>query len=283
MELRQLTYFVTVAEEASFSRAAQRLHIVQSGVSQQVRRLERELGVRLFDRTTRQIRLSAAGERLLPEAVAALASAGRVRQVAAGIAAGAQGVLRIGTSQGLGDRLDRLLDGLRLPVRLRSLTLGDRLAAVSAGELDAAFVRVLTTAPGLELIPLWTDPLAVALPATHPLAALPALGLADLADLPLRLAPRQDNWPFHDLITRSGVQLRTAAPFTTVQDTLAEIGAGEPSWTVLYTAVADTTPIRRVAFRPLTAPDAVTSLAVPPGPPTPALRHLLQACATIDL
>jgi DNA-binding transcriptional LysR family regulator len=283
MKLRQLRYFVTVAEEKSFSRAAARLHIVQSGVSQQIRRLERELGVLLFDRTARQIRLSAAGERLLPEAVAALASVGRVRQVAAGIASGADRVLRIGTSQGLGDRLDQVLDGLRLPVRLRALALDDRLAAVRSGELDAAFVRILTAAPGLELIPLWVDPLAVALPATHPLAALPALELTQLAELPLRLAPRDENWPFHDLITQSCVRLQLAPPFTTLQDTLAEIGAGEASWTVLYAGVAATAPTRRVAFRPLRTPEAVTSLAVPPGPPSPALRDLLHACAKAEL
>ncbi|NEA22753.1 LysR family transcriptional regulator, partial [Actinomadura bangladeshensis] len=72
MELRQLEYFVAVAEEAGFGAAAARIGIVQSAVSQQVRRLERELGVPLFDRTTRRVRLSGAGERLLPEARAVL-------------------------------------------------------------------------------------------------------------------------------------------------------------------------------------------------------------------
>ncbi len=70
-------------------------------------------------------------------------------------------------------------------------------------------------------------------------------------------------------------------PFTTVQDTLAEIGTGDPSWTVLYAAAVETTPVRRVAFRPLRELEAVTSLAVPPGPVTPALRRLLDACAAV--
>ncbi len=193
MELRQLLYFVTVAEELSFRRAAERLHIVQPAVSQQVRRLERDLGVQLFHRSTRTVRLSGAGERLLPEAIAALAAAARVQEVAEGIATGVHGILRIGTSQGLGDRLDQVLERLRMPVRLHALDLDDRLTAVRRGELDAAFVRVLTTAPHLTLVPVWSDPLVAVVPAAHPLAARPTLRLADLAGLPLRLAPREHN------------------------------------------------------------------------------------------
>ena len=182
MEIRQLTYFVAVAEELSFVRAADRLHIVQPAVSQQIRRLERELGVPLFDRSSRHVRLTAAGERLLPEARAVLAAAGRVRQVAAVIAAGADGILRVGTSQGLGERLDLVLDELgktapRLQVRLVSAPVAERIARVRAGELDAAFVRAVTTAPGVELLPVWQDPLTVALPAAHPLAARPTIHL----------------------------------------------------------------------------------------------------------
>ncbi|WP_426504466.1 LysR family transcriptional regulator [Dactylosporangium sp. McL0621] len=282
MELRQLRYFVTVAEEQGFGRAAERLHVVQPAVSQQVQRLERELGVRLFERSTRHVRLTPAGERLLPEARAALAAADRVGRVAGGIAAGADATLRIGTSQGLGDRLNQVLEALPIPVRLHALSLADRLAAIRRGDLDAAFVRILTAAPQLELIPVWTDPLMVALPAAHPLAAHPALSLQQLADLPLRLVPRQDNPPFHDLITQAGARLTLSVPFTNVQDTLAEIGTGEPTWTVLYAAAAETVPVRRVALRPLTAPRAITSLAVPPGPPTAPLRRLLDACAATE-
>jgi DNA-binding transcriptional LysR family regulator len=289
VEIRQLTYFVTVAEELSFGRAAERLHIVQPAVSQQIRRLERELGVPLFDRSSRHVRLTAAGERLLPEARAVLAAAGRARQVAAGIAVGADGVLRVGTSQGLGERLDQVLHELhktapRLQVRLVSAPGAERIARVRAGELDAAFVRAVTAVPGVELLPMWQDPLTVALPAAHPLAGRPAIQLAQLSGIPLRLAPRQDNPPFHDLIVGAcadaGFEPLPGPPFTTPQDTLAEIGAGPPAWTVLYTAAADLLPVRRVAFRPLAGLTAETCLAVPPGPPGPALRRLLDACAS---
>ncbi len=287
MELRQIRYFVTVAREGGFARAADRLHIVQPAVSQQIARLERELGVRLFDRSGRRARLTAAGARLLPEAEAMLATEQRVHRIAADLTAGSAALLRLGTSQGMGHRLDRLLDALPpdIQIRLTSLPLDQRLAAVRTGQLDAAFVRALTTAPGLELLPAWTEPLAVALPASHPLAARPVLTVAELAGLPLRLAPRPDNPPLYDLILdacrAAGFEPVVAAPFTTVQDTLAEIGAGPASWTVLYESMSDTPRPARVALRPLAEHTVATSLAVPPQVPTPPLRHLIAALTEV--
>ncbi|NUW30988.1 LysR family transcriptional regulator [Nonomuraea sp. SMC257] len=289
MELRQLAYFVAVAEEGGFGRAAERLSIVQSAVSQQIRRLERELGVPLFTRTTRRVHLSGAGERLLPEARAVLAAAHHARQVAADVRAGSDGVLRLGIVQGPGDRIYRTLGALadvapRLQVRPRRLPLSDRLAAVRSGELDAALVRALTGAPGLELLPVWTDPLYVALPAGHPAAGRAELGLDDLAGLPLRLSLREDNPPFHDLITdacrAAGVSPPAGPPFTTLQETLTDIGVAAPSWTVFY-EVAGLPDIPRVAVRPLAGPSVTTSLAVLPGVPTPAVRHLLHALTRV--
>ncbi|MET9914511.1 LysR family transcriptional regulator [Streptomyces sp. NPDC006476] len=283
MEIRQLRYFVAVTDQGGFARAAEHLHIVQPAVSQQIARLERELGVRLFERTSRRVRLTGAGERLLPEARALLAAEERILRVAGDIAAGANGVLRLGTSQGLGERLDRVLQ--KLPpgqqVRLSALPLAQRLAAVRAGALDAAFVRALNDAPGLELLPAWTDRLVVALPAAHPLAAKPVLELADLAGLPLRFAPREDNPPLYDLLMaacrEAGFEPVRGAPFTNVQDTMAEIGTGAPSWTVLYRAAAEDVPVRRVAIRPLAGPVVITALAVLPGAPGPAVRRLLKS------
>ncbi|MFC8448311.1 LysR substrate-binding domain-containing protein [Kitasatospora sp. NPDC057223] len=288
MELRQLEYFVAVAEEQGFGRAAQRLHIVQAAVSQQIGRLERELGVRLFDRSTRQVRPTAAGERLLPEARAALAAAGRVREVAAGITAGTEGVLRLGTSRAFADRVYPALDALaetlpQLRVRLHRAGQAARLAAVRSGELDAALARTVRSAPGLELLPLWTEPLVVALPAGHPLAALAELRLADLAGLPLRLARRDSNPAFHDLITTAlrdaGVEWLPGPEFTGLQETLLDLPGAAASWTVFY-PVGALPQARRVAFRPLAGPAATTSLAVRPGPPSVAVRGLLDALAT---
>ncbi|WP_069885685.1 LysR family transcriptional regulator [Streptomyces luteocolor] len=295
MELRQLEYFVAVAEEGGFARAAGRIGIVQSAVSRQVRLLEREWGVTLFERSTRHVRLSGAGERLLPEARAVLAAARRAGQVAAGLAGGAQGVLRLGAVQGPGGRMYGVLDELaarapELQVVLRRLPPAERLAAVRTGELDAAFVRAVRTAEGLELLPVWRDPLYVALPSAHVTAGDegPGVTLDALvrSGLSLRLAPRAKNPPFHDLVTDA---LREAGarqpllgpPFTTLQETLTAIGAeavaaggSGGSWTVFYEAGALPS-LPRVAIRPLDGPALTTSLAVRPGPPGPSLRELL--------
>ncbi|UJW31701.1 LysR family transcriptional regulator [Saccharothrix sp. AJ9571] len=284
MELRQLRYLVAVAEEGGFGRAAERLHIVQSAVSQQIGRLERELGVRLFDRS-RQARLTDGGERLLPEARAVLAAAERTRAVAAAVAEGTGGLVRLGTVHGPGDRIYRALGELAavapdLRVRLKRLAPLDRLAAVRSGELDAALVRALPAARNLELHPVWQDPLHVALPDAHPLARKSVLSWEELADLPLRSAPRAENPPFYDLIrdtcAAAGVDPPAGPPFTGLAETLAEIATGSPSWTVFY-EVSGRPSFPGVAIRPLTGPVLTTSLAVPPGPPTPATRHLLTA------
>jgi DNA-binding transcriptional LysR family regulator len=291
MELRQLEYFVAVAEESGFARAAERLHVVQPAVSKQIARLERELRVVLFDRSTRHVRITAAGERLLPEARAVLDAAAKVGRIASDIASGAEGMLRLGTSQGLGERLDQVLDRLsttvpRLRVRLSSAPLAERLAAVRSGELDAAFVRILGDAPGLELLPVWSEPLVVVLPAAHPLAGQPTLTIDQVAALPVRLAGREVNPLFHDLITAAiaatGREALIGPPFTNLQDTLAEIATGPASWTVLYEAATPQIPFGRVAYRRLLAPRPTTFLAVAPGPPSPAIRALLDACAAAD-
>jgi DNA-binding transcriptional LysR family regulator len=287
VEIRQLRYFVAVADAGTFVHAAERLHIGQPTVSQQVGRLERELGVRLFERTTRHVRLTAVGERLLPEARAVLAAADRLRTVAAESAPGAG--LRLGTSHGLGDRLYGVLDELAstapdLSVRLVRSRQEERLAAVRAGDLDAAFVRVVESAPGLELVPVWREPLVVALPERHPLTAHDTIRLEQLGELPVRLAPQAKNPPFHRMITvalrDAGVDPPPGPPFTTLQDTLAEIGTGLPSWTVFYHR-AELPVVRRVALRPLEGLTVLISLAVPPGVPSAPAKALLRACARV--
>ena len=287
MEVRQLEFFVAVAEELHFGRAAERLHIGQPAVSQQVARLERELGVQLFDRTTRRVKLTAAGGRLLPEAQATLAAFGRLRSAVAEPVAEITGPLRLGTSQGLGDRLDRVLDSIatlapQVDVRLVSLPSADRLDALRRGELDAAFVRPAALVTGLDTVAVWNETLVAALPATHVAAARSLVPLTDLASTPLRLSPRAANPGLYDFVTgllqQSGVEPPGGPAIGSVYDALAEIGAGPPAWTVLYASAAERLRVNRIAFRRLDVPALQTLIATAPGPPAPTVRLLLDSC-----
>ncbi|WP_395297728.1 LysR family transcriptional regulator [Kitasatospora hibisci] len=284
MELGQLRYFLAVVEDGGFGRAAVRLGVVQSAVSQRIRALERGLGLELFDRSGRHARLTAAGERLLVEARAVLEAADRTREVAAGLAAGGDGLLRLGVVHGPGPRLYQVLGALAevapgLRVRPVRLPPAQRPAAVLAGTLDAAFLRGRVTVPGLELLPMWTDPLYAALPADHPAAADPEPEPARLAALPLRLAPREANPAFHDLLTGAlpdGAGFVRGPEFTTLAGALSGIAADRSSWTVFY-RVAELPDLPGVVVRPLRTPALTTHLAVPAGPPGPAVRSLLTA------
>jgi DNA-binding transcriptional LysR family regulator len=301
VELRQLRYFVTVAEELHFGRAAERLHIVQSAVSQQVRRLERELGTDLFDRSPRHVRLTAAGTRFLPEARAVLAAEERARAAVAGFAGARSGTLRVGTSTGLGTHLDRVLDAYAalapdIAVELVSAGTRDRLERVATGDLDAAFLRggrpggahPPEGAEGVRVVPLWTDPLVAVVPGRHPLAAAGEVALRDLAALPLRLVPRRVNPPLVDLVVtachEAGFEPVPGTPGGSLQDSLAAIGAGTPMWTVVYAAEAARLRAPRVAFLPFRGAGLAmtTCLAVRRGAPSRAVELLLRACAPAE-
>ncbi|WP_134107495.1 LysR family transcriptional regulator [Kribbella pratensis] len=281
MELRQIQYFVTVAEVLNFGRAAEQLGIGQPGVSQQIARLERELDVLLFDRSARAIRLTEAGQRFLPAARAVLASVESARAAAIGEAR----TLRLGTSTGLGERLETVVAELSsqdLHVDLVSTSTRARLDRVRSGQLDAAFVRGLDEAAGLEFVPVWEDDLLISLPAT--VAEGPEVELKDLRDLPLRITQRRTNPPLVDLVmsacAAAGFEPVLGPRSSSLQDTHAAIGAGSPSWTVIYESHARLLREGRVVFRrPRPRLALTTSLAVPAGTTVGGdLAVLLEAC-----
>lgn len=264
MELRQLRYFIAVAEELHFGRAAKRLVIAQSAVSQQISRLERELGTELFIRTPRRVRLSESGAVFLPAAREVLAAEQQARDAVSEFTAARDAVLRVGTSKGMGERLTRVLEILNRTapgtrVELASAAPEERLRRVAAGEWDAAFVRGMLTAPdGVRQVPVWRDELLVALPAGHPLAEPGSVDLARLAGLPLYLTGRRNNPPLVDLVMAAcrdaGFEPAPGAPDMSVQDILASLGAGPGGWTVVYAAHARQLRNDRVAFVPARAP-----------------------------
>jgi DNA-binding transcriptional LysR family regulator len=289
VELRQLRYFVVVAEQLHFGRAAERLHIGQPAVSQQVRRLERELGVPLFDRSARLVRLTEAGQRFLPEARAVLAAADRAAAAAGDHASGS---LRLGTSTGLGDRLDRVLHQLirerpGVDVRLVATSTRARLERVRSGQLDAAFVRGDVDAPDLELVHLWQDELVAALPARHELAGEQVVHLAALAPMTLRMVSRSQNQPLVDLVIggcmAAGFEPVMGPPSAALPETLALIGAGSSSWTVVYAAHARGLRSPHVAFIPLVEPVlAMPTLLAMLRSRSAELGALLHACRAIE-
>ena len=153
MELHQLAYFVAVAEEGNFTRAAERLHVAQPGVSAQVRRLERELGQELLDRSGRTVRLTDVGAAALPHARAALAAVQGVREAVDELAGLVRGQVAIGAVTSAGPvGLPDLLAGFHERYPAVEITLSEAnsdtmLAALREGRLDLAVVGLATDPP----------------------------------------------------------------------------------------------------------------------------------------
>jgi DNA-binding transcriptional LysR family regulator len=287
VEVRQLRYFVAVAEELHFGRAAERLHVAQPAVSQQVGRLERELGVRLLERTSRRVALTGDGRRLLDEARAALSAVDRVRVVAADLSAGRAAVLRVGTTPGVGPRLSRAAAKLRADVPDLTLTLVDgttatHVAALLAGDLDIALVRGAAGARGLQAREAWREPLQVMLPAAHPATAGETLPIAALADLTLRLPGRASDPALHAALHAAcgaaGIIPSTGRPVRSLEDAAVEIGMSSQDATVVCGCGG--APMPGVAVRPLSPLVEVPGLLLTPSHTGPAcLDALVTALA----
>jgi DNA-binding transcriptional LysR family regulator len=196
MELRQLEYFVAVAETANFTRAARRVHITQSGISAQIRQLERDLGATLIDRSGRVATLTAAGAAALGPARDALAAAAAVRAAVDDVTGLVRGRLVVGMIAGC--RVTPLFDALAAfhtahpGVDLALVEDGsDRLAArVRDGAMDAALVGAAVGPPDdLESMTIVSAPLVAAGPAEHPLARRKRATIADVAAHPIVCMP----------------------------------------------------------------------------------------------
>jgi DNA-binding transcriptional LysR family regulator len=272
VELRALRYFVAVAEERHFGRAAERLHIAQPSVSQQIARLERELGTRLLDRSPRKVTLTDVGTRVLEAARETLAAADRVAVTARPARCG---TVRIGTAAGLTARLERGIDVLRaqypdFELVLADLPLAGRLAALRRGELDLALARGRISGPGLRALPAWTEPLHVVVPAGHPLAQRDAVALRELEGSALRLAGQADHPELHDAaisaLNAAGVRPLLGRAAGSAAETVVEIGSSGPdgpgSWALLPADLVDLAGSRRVRSIPLDPPAHVTGCVI---------------------
>jgi DNA-binding transcriptional LysR family regulator len=260
MDLRQLRYYIAVAEELHFSRAAARLNLAQSALSSQVRALEREVGGPLLVRSTRRVELTPAGERLLRDGREVVAAADGALERARALARGEAGTLVIGSmGPAGGGLLAPLLARFssrhpRMRVEIRNLDFSDIVEAVRERQVDLAFIYMPLAEPDLEFIPLMTEPRVVVLPRGHRLARRTRIRPTDLRDEVFIMQPEEvpqiwrDHWLLvDDFGARPRISPRTA---DTLEDWLTLIGQGEgvdtaPAIIARYYAWPD------VAFVPL--------------------------------
>jgi DNA-binding transcriptional LysR family regulator len=236
MELRHLRYFVAVAEELHFGRAAARLGMAQPPLSHQIRRLEEELGVTLLDRTKRRVELTAAGRTFLADARRVLGQAERAMRTAQQASRGEIGHLAIGfvPSADL-DILPQVLSvwGARFPhvdLELRALTRCRQVDALRNGRIHVGFVFLPIDDEGLTVEPIQRQPLVAALPERHPLARHPRVRVADLQGEALISFSSRTSESRYDMVVsacqRAGFAPRLLHGTDRIQTNLALIAAG---------------------------------------------------------
>jgi DNA-binding transcriptional LysR family regulator len=281
-DLRQLRTFVALAEELSFTRAAERLFVGQQAVSKSVRQLERELGVELVERTTHDVRLTAAGAALLEAGRPALAAADAAFAAAREAGRGLTGTIRVGVSPAVSP-LDRqeVVDVLRrgapdVSVSLLEVRPRDVRRLLRARELDLVLARTSDDAPDVDSASLRPTPAVLCVPAGHRLAGGDPVGLAQLdGERLLTWSPR--GTAFTDLLlTRlaaAGAQVEPVESRVTGSTGLAEL-ADRDAVALMPAGWAPADDVAQVAL----ADDVTLPLLVlwPTGAPSAAVRRVRE-------
>jgi DNA-binding transcriptional LysR family regulator len=270
MELRHLRYFVAVAEEAHFGRAARKLFISQPPLSRQIRDLEEELGVELLERSRRGVRLTDAGREFLEGARQTLAQAERTAGRARQAARGQTGFLAIGYIP-TGDLgvIPKVLGPFRrrypqVQLELRSLPVVPQIDELRHDRLHVGFVRTPVQAPDLVVEPVYREGLILALHEKHPVARQKKIRLASLAGEPFLMFPRRLAPAYHDeligFFRSAGFSPNVAHEVESLQTHLALVSAGL-GIAILPASVRE---IRRtgVVYRDLAEPDFKVEMAV---------------------
>jgi DNA-binding transcriptional LysR family regulator len=205
--LRHFSYFLAVAEERHFGKAAKRLGMSQPPLSQQIKVLEQALGVRLFERSRRHVELTREGSAILTPVQRFMEHAQRLQVAVDDARRGRSDVVTIGAiNSALFDIIPRLMRIAKeryphLSVSMMEMKSADALAAVRSGEIDIALARPDEHVTSLEIRPIVSDHIVLALPADHRLTKRARVGLAELADESLVLFPRRSSPSFFDKIT----------------------------------------------------------------------------------
>lgn len=239
MELRQLAYFVAVCEELSFSRAAARCYISQSAISHQIARLERDLGVALFERSTRAVVPTDATMRLLPLAKQMLSLESAIRATVR--TSGHR--IRLAANMSFATRSLSAIAGARAAhpdaeIEFVIKPFRQRITAVADGDCDLALIRGSVDEPGLAVEKLWVEDLVIATSAAHPLAIREQVTLADLSPYPLLLPPEQEQILLHTVIRAAFADLAAGPtfgpPIPPDHTATMELINRPDAWTVLY-------------------------------------------------
>ena len=295
MELRQLESFLAVADELHFGRAAQRVHLSQPALSQQIKRLERELGVELFARTQRSVAVTAAGAALIEPATRILADVDGLGPIARGIADGLTGTLGLGyVGSALFSVVPPLMQALReqapgIAVSMTERKTEEQVVAMRAGDLDVGVIKQpQRPIDGLEVVPVFTETIGLALPDDHRFADAAEVDLGAFSDDPFVIFPRKAEPDTFDTLmaacTDAGFSARIAQTGTSLQTVLGLVASGIGCAFVVESVMANS---RRdgVSYVRLTPPTPAltTALAWPTSTSNPAIETFLQiARATLD-
>jgi len=288
--LRQLRYFVAVAEERHFGRAAARLHMAQPPLSQQIRRLETELGVVLFERTTRRVDLTPAGAVYLDRARSILSSVEEAAHESRRVAAGVVGHLTIGCVgsvtysllPALSRRLGEELPGVDFSFRGEMLAF-EQVQALRAGTIDLALLRPPVEDGLIAVKVLRRDRLVAAVPAGHPLAQRKKVRVADLEGVPLIVHSADRRSAMYGVVTGlcrgAGFDpvIRHEVGETSTLVTLVAGGLGVAVVPEQITALG----LEGVVYRPLVGPASTVELAVAHHSER-SEPHLLRAISVVE-
>jgi DNA-binding transcriptional LysR family regulator len=272
MELRHLRYFVAVAEELHFRRAAERLHVAQPAVSEQIRKLESELGVRLLNRDQRSVALTDAGAVLLREARRVLEHADAARRAVHQARDHATSCLRVGyLPASLPAAVSRILQRLAVAMPHIETTLEpgsnlELIEAVRAERLDAAIVSLPAPTNGLRTTALPAQRAVAALAVSHPHAVRSEVRLEQMAPERIVVLPREANRPFYDAVMstchRAGLSpTLVEMPDANVERTLLAVASGA-GMALLPDSVADRYVGAGVRFVPLDGEGPAVATAI---------------------